>query len=107
MILPWTPAGRTPEEIQKIKDFSDPRKNPYSRDPRTASQIERYRKKETARAKWLDNYRQWERYRMTLGDKVPKTFETFQRHKAADDEQYTNWKRLYREANREPDTDSN
>lgn len=100
VLMPWTPAGRTQEEIQKIKDFSDPRKNPYSRDPRTASQIERYRKKETARAKWLDNYRQWERYRMTLGDKVPKTFETFQKHKLAGDEKYKNWMAAYREANR-------
>ena len=101
VILPWTPAGRTPEEVQKIKDFSDPRKNPYSRDPRTASQIERYRKKETARRQWLSRYRQWERYRMTLGDKVPKTYQTFEKHKLAGDDKYKEWERLYREANRE------
>ena len=100
VLAPWTPAGRTPEEIQKIKDFSDPRKNPYSRDPRTDSQIERYRKKESARSKWLSDYRQWERYRMTLGDKVPKTFETFQRHKAADDEKYKTWYKDFRWENK-------
>lgn len=99
VLLPWTPAGRTPEEIQKIKDFSNPSKNPFSRDPRTQKQIEAYRQKETARRHWLANYRQWERYRMTLGNKVPRTFETFQRHKAADDEKYKDWERLYREAN--------
>ena len=99
VLLPWTPAGRTPEEIQKIKDFSNPSKNPFSRDPRTQKQIEAYRQKETARRYWLASYRQWERYRMTLGNKVPRTFETFQRHKAADDEKYKDWERLYREAN--------
>ena len=99
VLLPWTPAGRTPEEIQKIKDFSNPSKNPFSRDPRTQKQIEAYRQKEMARRHWLANYRQWERYRMTLGNKVPRTFETFQRHKAADDEKYKDWERLYREAN--------
>ena len=99
VLLPWTPAGRTPEEIQKIKDFSNPSKNPFSRDPRTQKQIEAYRQKETARRHWLANYRQWERYRMTLGNKVPRTFETFQRHKAANDEKYKDWERLYREAN--------
>ncbi len=99
VLLPWTPAGRTPEEIQKIKDFSNPSKNPFSRDPRTQKQIEAYRQKEMARRNWLANYRQWERYRMTLGNKVPRTFETFQRHKAADDEKYKDWERLYREAN--------
>lgn len=98
VLLPWTPAGRTPEEIQRIKDFSNPRKNPFTVDPRTEKQLKAYRKKEAARRKWLESYRQWEQYRMTLGDKVPKTYQTFERHKRAGDEKYKNWQRLYREA---------
>lgn len=101
VLLPWTPAGRTPEEIKKIKDFSSPRKNPFTVDPRTKKQIEAYREKESARAKWLRMYKQWEDYRVTLGDKVPKTYQTFERHKLADDDKYKEWERLYREANRE------
>lgn len=101
VLLPWTPAGRTPEEIQKIKDFSNPKKNPFTKDPRTKRQVEAYRKKEAARAAWLRNYRQWENYRMTLGDKVPRTYQTFERHKRADDEKYKEWQRLYREANKD------
>ena len=104
-ISPWTRAGRTEEEIQKIKDFSDPRKNPYSRDPRTEKQIEAYRKKEQARARWLRDYRQWERYRVTLGNKVPKTFETFLKHKRAGDEKYRRWEGEYRRANDTGDTE--
>ena len=100
VLLAWTPAGRTPEEIQKIKDFSNPRKNPFSQDPRTQKQIDAYRKKEAARRHWLQNYRQWESYRITLGDKVPKTYQAFERHKRADDEKYKEWQRLYREANK-------
>lgn len=100
VLLPWTAAGRTPEEIQKIKDFSDPRKNPFTVDPRNQKQIDAYRKKEKARNKWLADYRQWEKYRITLGDKVPKTFATFQKHKISGDEKYSGWERLYREANR-------
>lgn len=99
-IYPYTEAGRTEEEIQKIKDFSDPRKNPFSRDPRTEKQIKAYRAKEAARRRWLSDYRQWERYRMTVGDPVPKTFATWQKHKGADDEKYREWERLYREVNR-------
>lgn len=101
ILVAWTPAGRTPEEIQKIKDFSNPKKNPYSVDPRSEKQIEAYRKKELARRHWLERYRQWERYRMTLGDQVPKTYQTFEKHKLAGDEKYQEWERLYREANRE------
>lgn len=93
----WTPAGRTPEELERIKRFSSPKTNPYSRDPRTEEQIKAYRAKEKGRAKWLREYRQWEKYRTTLGDKVPKTFATFQRHKLAGDEKYQGWVSAYRD----------
>lgn len=99
-IYPYSEVGRTEEEIQKIKDFSNPKKNPFTRDPRTEKQIKAYRAKEAARSKWIREYRTWESYRMTVGDPIPKTFATWQKHKAADDEKYKNWQRLYREANR-------
>ena len=99
-IYPYSEVGRTEEEIQKIKDFSNPKKNPFTRDPRTEKQIKAYRAKESARRRWLSDYRQWERYRITVGNPIPKTFATWQKHKAADDEKYKEWERLYREANR-------
>ena len=104
-ILPYSEAGRTDEEIQKIKDFSNPKKNPLTRDPRTEKQINAYRKKEATRRRWLQNYRQWEDYRMTLGDKIPRTFETFQRHKIADDDKYKDWLKEYRQENQRGEND--
>lgn len=106
VITPWTAAGRTEEEIEEIKRFSSPKTNPYSRDPRTEKQIEAYRKKEQARARWLRDYRQWERYRVTLGNKVPKTFETFLKHKRAGDDKYRRWEGEYRRANDTGDTET-
>ena len=100
-VYPWTPTGRTPEEIQKIKDFSNPAKNPYSVDPRTQKQVEAYRKKEAGRRKWLADYRQWEKYRITIPDATPKTFATFQRHKQADDKTYRKWLSEYRRVSKE------
>lgn len=105
VLLPWTTAGRSEKEIQKVKDFSNPRKNPFTRDPRTQEEIDAYRNKEKARAKWLNDYRQWERYRMTLGDKIPRTFETFQRHKIADDDKYKDWLKEYRQENQRGEND--
>ena len=99
------PAGRSEKEIREIRDFSDPRKNPLTHDPRDDKQIEAYRKKEAARRRWLASYRQWERYRMTLGDKVPRTFQTFDRHKKANDDKYKTWERLYRDADNNAGTD--
>ena len=105
-VVPWTAAGRTEEEIEEIKRFSSPKTNPYSRDPRTEKQIEAYRKKERSRARWLRDYRQWERYRVTLGNKVPKTFETFLKHKRAGDDKYRRWEGEYRRANDTGDTET-
>lgn len=99
-VIPWTAAGLSREEVERIKHFSNPLNNPYSLDPRSEKAIKAYRKKETARRHWLQNYRQWERYRMTLGNKVPKTFETFEKHKRADDDKYKAWEREYREENK-------
>lgn len=98
-IVAYTEAGRSAEEVQQIRDFSNPAKNPYSRDPRSQKQIKAYRAQEQARAKWLREYRAWESYRMTVGDPVPKTFATFQKHRAADDDKWKTWRKLYREAN--------
>ena len=100
VLLPWTPAGLSPEELRKIKEFSSFRTNPPTRDPRSQQQIDAYRKKEQARAKWLSDYRQYERYRLTIPDRVPKSFQTFQKHKRADDEKYRGWLSDYREAKR-------
>ena len=99
-IYAFSEVGRTEEEIQKIKDFSNPKKNPFTRDPRTEKQIKAYRAKEAARRRWLATYKQWEDYRVTLGDPVPKTYQTFEKHKLANDDKYKEWERLYREANR-------
>ena len=96
VLMPWTAAGRTPEEIQEIKDFSNPGKNPFTVDPRSQKQIEAYRDKEKARTKWLDDYRQFERYRVTIPENTPKTFNTFLKHKTANDDTYKIWKLDYR-----------
>lgn len=105
VLLPWTPAGKTEKQIQKIKDFSSPEKNPYTVDPRNQKQIEAYRDKERRRAEWLRQYKLWEDYRLALGDKVPKTFETFQKHLKAKDDTYKSWRKAMRELKNEPDSD--
>lgn len=97
-IYPWTPAGKSEEQLREIERFSNPKTNPFTRDPRSEKQIEAYRKKEEGRRHWLARYRQWERYRETLGDQVPRTFETFQKHKLADDKKYKAWEQAYRGA---------
>ena len=86
--------------LEEIRRFSDPKTNPYNVDPRSKKAIEAYRKKEAGRAKWLSAYDQWQRYRVTIPDKTPKTFQTFLQHKLKKDEKYRQWEQAYRAATR-------
>lgn len=99
-VVPWSAAGRTEEEIRKIERFSNLLFNPYSIDPRSEKAIKAYRMKEAGRRKWLDAYDQWQRYRVTIPEQAPRTFQTFQKHKLADDEKYRAWMSAYKAANR-------
>lgn len=97
----YTTIGKTEKQIQRDKDFSSPEKNPLDRDPRTKKQIKAYRDKEQARRRLLNDMHQWKRYKALLGDGMPKTFETFRKHKQASDDVYKNWQAEYRRQNKE------
>lgn len=92
---PWTPAGRTEEEIQKIKDFSSPIKNPFDHDPRTPEQIEALKRKTKGRKKVLKDYRLFQHCQQYCIEGLPKTFTTFQKHKRQHSEKYQKWMNQY------------
>ena len=100
-LVKWTEKGKTEKQIQKERDFSSPEKRPFDVDCRSKKQREAYQEKERTRAMYRNDLHQWERYREALGDKVPKTLDTFLKHKAAGDEKYKEWERLYRAARRQ------
>ena len=100
-LVKWTEKGKTENQIQKERDFSSLEKRPFDVDYRSKKQREAYQEKERTRAKYRNDLHQWERYREALGDKVPKTLDTFLKHKAAGDEKYKEWERLYRAARRQ------
>lgn len=97
-IVPWTPINE--KEEREASNFSSLEKRPLDVDYRTQRQIEQYRAKETGRRKYLADYRQFERYRLMIPEQMPKTFDTFLRHKQADDEKYKKWMSEYRNANK-------
>lgn len=76
-LIRYTTAGKTEKQIQWDKDFSDPKKNPLSRDPRTKKQIAAYQEKERNRQRLLRDMKQHKEYRAVLGSDVPKDFEKF------------------------------
>ena len=87
----WSKIGRTEEEIAEAKRFSSLTTNPLEFDPRTQKQITFYKRKLTARKKWLRSYKLFENCSRLGIEKFPKTFQTFEKHKKANDAKYKAW----------------
>ena len=98
-IVPWTPIDE--EEEKEASDFSSLTKRPLDVDYRTQKQIERYRTKERSRRRYLNDYKQFEKYRLIIPEQMPKTFDTFLKHKYADggkpDKKFTEWQAKVKE----------
>ena len=99
-LVKYTTIGKSEEQIQKDKDFSSFKKNPITHDPRTKKQREAYQNKMRNRQKLLNDTRQWKKYKAALGNKIPD-FETFLKHKRADDEKYKEWMKSFRDFSKE------
>ena len=95
-LLKYTTIGKTDKQIQRDKDFSSFEKRPANVDYRSKRQIAAYREKEKARAQFRNDRKQFEKYREALGDDMPKTFETFIKHKRLDDDAYKMWESEFR-----------
>ena len=91
----YTTIGKSEEQIQKDKDFSSFEKRPADIDYRTKKQREAYRKKETNRRKYVEDMKQWKKYKAALGKDVPG-FETFRKHKLEGDDKYREWESMFR-----------
>lgn len=100
-LVPYTTVGRSNKEVQEDKDFSNFKKNPPDFNPQPKKDIDSYRRQQDARREFLSMLRQFEQYRAVLGDKMPKTAQTFIKHKMDNDKKYQNWVNLFKEATKE------
>lgn len=94
-LIRYTTIGKTEKQIQRDKEFSDPQKNPISRDPRTKKQIAAYREKEKNRRKLLEDKRQYKEYRAVLGKEASKDFDDFRKMKYNEGEKWESKKREF------------
>lgn len=95
-LVKYTTIGKSEKQIQKDKDFSNPEKNPITRDPRTKKQIQAYQDKVRARNRLLRDKRQHKEYRNALGNEIPKDFAKFRDIKYNDIEKWKDIQKLYR-----------
>lgn len=104
-LVKYTTIGKSEKQIQRDKDFSNPEKNPLSRDPRTKKQIAAYREKERNRRRMLADMRQHKEYRAALASDVPKDFEKFLEMKYNGGEKWDYTKGLKRYLEKYPTSD--
>lgn len=97
-LIPFNKDRVSEIEYNRLKHFSSYVDNPITLDPRSDEQIQEYKAKVRARAKFDNDYRQWERYRERIPDIAPKSFSTFMKHKSKNDEKYKTWLSEYRKA---------
>lgn len=94
-LVAWTSAGRTPEELEEIRRFSNLKTNPLTHDPQTPEEIQAYKQKQKYRKKLLRDIRLFQNCVACGIDKFPKTFPTFEKHKQTNSEKYQEWMRQY------------
>lgn len=92
----YTEAGKTEQQVERMRERSSFEKHPADIDPRSKREIEAYRTKERNRARLLAEQKQWQRYRQADVPGIPRTFQTFQKHKRLGDEKYREWLKEYR-----------
>lgn len=96
MLTKYTTVGKTEKQIRRDRDFSDPEKNPVTKDPRSKKQIAAYREKERNRRRLLADMKQHKEYRAVLGREVPKDFAKFREMKYNGSGKWNKLQSLYR-----------
>lgn len=91
-LIPFIEEGKSKEEVNQIRAFSNFESNPPDRDPRSEAQMNSYRKKEDDRIKLNNAFKEFQTLRLK-NPSMPKTFNTFIKHKMANDIIYQNWKK--------------
>lgn len=97
-LVPYTEKGKTPQQVEKMRRFSNPETNPYDHDPRSKKQKQAYEEKERNRAIYRNNVKQFQKYTEAGVPGMPKTFQTFLKHKQLNDDKYRQWVSEFRKA---------
>ena len=98
-LIRYTTAGKTENQIERMKEFSSFEKRPADVDYRSKKQIEAYRNKEAERARYRADVKQFEKYKAAGVENMPVRFETFEKHKRAGDDVYKGWESKFRGLN--------
>ena len=95
-LIPYYEEDYSPEQVEKDRLYSDPARRPFDLDYRTKAVKEAYEQKERNRAVYRSNVKQYRRYLESGVPGMPKTFQTFLKHKRLNDDKYREWMAAFR-----------
>lgn len=96
-ISKWVERARTPQQIDAIRNKSNPATNPYELDPRTKKEVKRYQELERQKAKRAACVREYRMMMQYIPVKELGSWLSFAKHYLADDDKYKSLKQKYRE----------
>lgn len=96
-ISKWVERARTPQQIEAIRNKSNPATNPYELDPRTQKEVKRYQELERQNAKRAACVREYRMMMQYIPVKELGSWLSFAKHYLADDDKYKSLKQKYRE----------
>lgn len=96
-ISKWVERARTPQQIEAIRNKSNPATNPYELDPRTKKEVKRYQELERQKAKRAACVREYRMMMQYIPVKELGSWLSFAKHYLADDDKYKSLKQKYRE----------
>lgn len=95
-LIPFKEDFKSEKELEKIRKFSSFEDNPPNLDSRSKEQIEAYKKRERGRQQLINDFKEFQSMKLLLGNNIPKTFNTFQKHKQSNSQAYQNWQKSYK-----------
>lgn len=96
-LIKFYESEHTEDDLERIRRYSGFNTNPVVKDQAFERRMQEYRKTQYAKRKILNDKKQHMRYRLVLGDYIPKSFNNFEKIKYNNPSQYKEWMKLYRE----------
>lgn len=90
-LIPFIEENKSKEQLNQIRQFSNFESNPPTYDPRSEKQLNSYRQKEDSRIKLNMAFKEFQSLRLSGKTGIPKTFNSFMKHKLSNDNKYNSW----------------
>lgn len=101
VIKPWNEITHTPQQIERMRNKSNPLTNPFDVDPRTKKQVEEYAQRERVMAEEAASVRMYRKMLQFIPAKILGSWIYFHQHYVKKDAWYEKQKSIYESKSKE------